>query len=59
MFVAVSGYFIFFYAAEASTSDDQLVGSFVDSQFGTQCPTLSTDSDPAVGVDLSCLRGIL
>eukprot|EP00066_Takifugu_rubripes_P014447 XP_011603713.1 PREDICTED: protein FAM83A [Takifugu rubripes] len=43
--------------ADASTSDDQLVGSFVDSQFGTQCPTLSTDSDPAVGVDLSCLRG--
>lgn len=59
MFVARFRVFHLFYAADASTSDDQLDGSFVDSQFGTQFGTLSTDSDPAVGVDLSCLRGNL
>lgn len=65
MFVArFRVFYLFFNAADASTSDastsdDQLDGSSVDSQFGTQCPTLSTGSDPAVGVDLSCLRGIL
>lgn len=51
--------FFFLNAADASTSDDQLDSSFVDSQFGTQCPTLSTDSDPAVCVDQSCQGGIL
>lgn len=60
MFVACFRvFYLLFNAADASTSDDQLDGSFVDSQFGTQCPALSTDSDPAGGVDLSCLRGIL
>lgn len=49
----------FFNAADASTSDDQVDGSFVDSQFGPQCSTLSTDSDPAAGAGLSCLTGIL
>lgn len=58
MFVAQLRVFIFFYAAGPSTSDDQSESSFSDPQFGTRCPTLSTDDDPSVGADLSCQRGI-
>lgn len=58
MCVAQFRVFIFFYAVGPSTSDDQLESSFPDSQFGTQCPTLSTDNDSSVGGDLSCQIGI-
>lgn len=62
MFVAKFRVFVFFFlfnAAGSSTSDDQLESSFADSQFGTQCPALSTDSDPPAGVDPSYQGGNL